>query len=160
MNAAFDTFRFNQSPQSKQNRLRLWGKSKRIDSLNIRNVSMKKSDIVGLLVTLPRRFYSLGNISMFSLLEVTGYFGIYEQVSEADIRAALVRHPECVQEWFHYSEDKRTSLGWYLTENDGQCYETGYIADAQTRTNRVQHDNTIGACAVFIQHELEDIRRA
>ena len=121
---------------------------------------MKKSDIVGKLVTLPRRFHSLGNVSMFSLLEVTGYFGLHEQVSEVDIRAFLVRCPECVQEWFQYSEDKRTSRGWYLTENDEECYETGFIADAHTRTNRVQHDNAIDACAVFIKHELEYIRRA
>jgi hypothetical protein len=120
---------------------------------------MKKSDIVGQLVTLPRQFHSPGNVSMFSLLEVTGYFGLHEQVSEADIRAALVRWPECVQEWFQYSEDKRTSSGWYLTENDGQCYETGYVVEAHTRTKRVQHDNAIDACAVFIKHELEDIRR-
>ncbi len=97
---------------------------------------MKKSDIVGQLITLPRRFHSLGNVSMFSLLEVTGYFGLREQVSEADIRAALVGCPECIQKWFQYSEDKRTSSGWCLTENEGQCYETGYIADAHTRTNR------------------------
>ncbi|PYJ12615.1 MAG: hypothetical protein DME93_06730 [Verrucomicrobia bacterium] len=38
--------------------------------------------------------------------------------------------------------------------------ETGYVADAHTRTNRVQHDDAIDACAVFIKHELEDIRRA
>ena len=114
MNAAFATFRLNQSPQQKQNRLRLWGKSKRIDSLNVRNVRMKKSDTVGQLVTLPRRFHSLGNVSMFSLLEVTGYFGLHEQVSEVDIRAFLVRCPECVQEWFQYSEDKRTSRGGML----------------------------------------------
>lgn len=91
MNTAFDTFLFNQSPQQKQDRLRLWNKSKRIDSLTVKNVRMKKSDMVGQLVTLPRRFHSLGNVSMFSLLEVTGYFGLHEQVSEADIRAALVR---------------------------------------------------------------------
>jgi hypothetical protein len=96
---------------------------------------------------------------MFSLLEVTAHFGLHEQVSEADIRAALVRCPECVKEWFNYSEDKRTSSGWYLTENDEECYETGYIAD-HTRTNWLQHDNAIDACAVFIKHELEDIRRA
>ena len=86
---------------------------------------MKKSDIVGQLITLPRRFHSLGNVSMFSLLEVTGYFGLREQVSEADIRAALVGCPECIQKWFQYSEDKRTSSGWYLSENDEECYRNG-----------------------------------
>jgi hypothetical protein len=102
----------------------------------------------------------LATYQCFSLLEVTGYFGLHNQLSETDIRAALVRCPECVQEWFQYSEDKRSSSGWYLTENDEECYETGFIADAHTRTNRVQHDNAIDACAVFIKHELEDIRRA
>src|SRR5881398_212947 len=126
MSTAFDTFRFNQSPQQKQNRLRLWGKSKRIDSLNIRNVRMKKSDTVGQLVMLPQRFHSFGNVSMFSLLEGTGYFGLHEQISEADIRAALVRCPECVEEWFQYSENKRT-CGWYVMKIDEACCEIGHV---------------------------------
>ena len=42
----------------------------------------------------------------------------------------------------------------------GSVSKQGYIADARTRTNRVQHDNAIDACAVFMKHEVEDIRRA
>jgi len=54
-----------------------------------------------------------------------------------------------------YAEDKRTSNGWYVTHNDEGCYETGYIAGARTRKNRVQYENAIDACAVFIKHEIE-----
>jgi hypothetical protein len=57
-----------------------------------------------------------------------------------------------------YADDKRTSSGWYVTLNDEGCYETGYIADVWTRTNRVRYDNAIDACAAFIKREIEDIR--
>jgi hypothetical protein len=95
---------------------------------------------------------------MFSLLEATGYFGLHDQISEADIRAALACCQECVQEWLQYAEDKRTRSGWYLTQNDEGCYETGDIANARTRTNRVQYENATDACAAFIKHEIESIR--
>lgn len=112
------------------------------------------------IVTLPRRFHSLGNVSIFSLLEATGYFELHDQISEGDIRVALLCCPECVKEWMQYAEDKRTSSGWYVTQNDEGCYETGYfdIAAVPNVTNRVQYENAIDACAAFIKHEIESIR--
>jgi hypothetical protein len=77
-------------------------------------MNMDKSDIAAQIVTLPRRLYRLGNVSIFSLLEATGYFKLHDQISESDIRTALLDCPECVQEWMLYSEDKRTSSGWYV----------------------------------------------
>jgi hypothetical protein len=109
---------------------------------------------------LPREFHSLGNVSVFSLLKATGYFELYDQISEADIGAALTRRPECVDAWMQYSEDKRTPSGWYFTSNDEGCYEVAYLANAYTRTNRVQYDDAIKACASFIKHEVESIRQA
>jgi hypothetical protein len=119
-----------------------------------------KGDVVVQIIALPRRFHSLGNVSMFTLLEATGYLELHDQISEDDIRAGLVLCPECVQEWIQYSADKRTSSGWYVTKNEEGCYETAFIADTGTLTNRVQYDNAIDACAVFIKHELDDIRVA
>jgi hypothetical protein len=119
---------------------------------------MNPNEMIQQIVTLPRRFHSLGNVSIFSLLEATGYFGLHDQISEGDIRAALERCSECVQEWMQYAENKRTSSGWYVTQNDEGCYETGYIADALTRTNRVQYAIAIDACAAFIKHEIENVR--
>src|SRR5439155_14501585 len=68
------------------------------------------------IVTLPQRFHSLRDVSIFLLLEATGYFGLHDQISAGDIRAALLRCPESNEEWMQYSEDKRTSSGWYLTK--------------------------------------------
>jgi hypothetical protein len=121
-------------------------------------MKVNKNDLAAEIVLLPRKFHSLGTVSMFSLLEATGYFRLHDQISEADIQAALVRCPECVQEWMQYSEDKRTSSGWYLIQNEEGCYETGHVADAGNYTNRVQYENMIDACASFIKHEIESIR--
>jgi len=111
------------------------------------------------IVTMPRRFHSLGNISIFSLLEETGYFELHDQISEDDIRTALLCCPECVQEWMQYCSDKRTSSGWYIRLNDEELYEIGYFdIKADHDTNRVQYKNAIDACAAFIKHEIESIR--
>jgi hypothetical protein len=115
-------------------------------------------NIANQIVTLPRKFHALGNVSFFSLLQSTGYFERHDQISEDELREALLRYPECIQEWMQYAEDKRTPSGWYLTQNDEGCYETGYIADAHARTNRVQYENATDACAAFIKHEIESIR--
>jgi hypothetical protein len=123
-------------------------------------VKPNKSEIVAQIVRLPQTFHSLGNISIFSLLEATGYFKLHDQISEQDFHAALIRCAECVKEWMQYAEDKRTANGWYVTVNDEGCYETGYIADDGTRTNRLQYDNAIDACAAFIKREIESIRSA
>ena len=117
-------------------------------------------DIAMQIVTMPRRFHSLGNISIFSLLEQTGYFELHDQVSESDIRNALARDPECVQEWMQESEDQRCPAAWYFVLNEEGCYEVGYLdlKSDPNITNRVQYENAIDACAAFIMHNIEHMR--
>ncbi|MBX6326887.1 MAG: hypothetical protein IRY93_12725 [Chthoniobacterales bacterium] len=116
-----------------------------------------KDDTVAQIITLPRRFHGLGNVSMVSLLEGTGYFGLHDQISEDDIRKALLRCPECIREWVQYPEDKRTSSGWYITENDEGCYEVGNVTEGGDVQHRLVYDNQIDACAAFVKREIENI---
>ena len=119
---------------------------------------MNKNNMLDLIATLPRRFHTLGDVSIFSLVKASGYFESHEQISEADIRAALARCPGCIREWMQYSEDKRTSSGWYLTHTDEGCHEVGYITERADCQQRVAYSNCTDACAAFIKHELESIR--
>src|SRR4030095_6744733 len=96
---------------------------------------MNVNETILKLVHLPRRFIDLGNVSFYALLEETSYFTVHDKVSEADIREALLRHPECVDEWILYSEDKRSSEGWYLKQNDKGGYVVGFV-DSQGRDKR------------------------
>jgi hypothetical protein len=95
---------------------------------------------------------------MFSRLKATGYFELHDQISERDIRAALVRCSECVQEWMQECEDKRTSAGWYVMENDEGCYEVGYITERGELQQRVVYSDRVEACAAFVKHEIETLR--
>jgi hypothetical protein len=121
---------------------------------------MNKSDLLEQIATLPRRFQTLDNVSMFSLVEAIGYFGFHDQISDADIRAALARCPESIREWMQYSEDKRMSSGWYLTLNDEGCYEVGYVTERGELQQQVAYNKGTDACATFIKRELENIRLA
>jgi hypothetical protein len=96
---------------------------------------------------------------MYELLRQTGYFKLYDEVSEAGIREALARHPECVDEWISYSEDKRARSGWYIKQEDDTIYKVGCLSPEGGKNIETTYVDRIDACAVFIKHELEDIRR-
>ena len=119
---------------------------------------MNLDDIAAQIAALARKFRTLANVSISSLLKTTGYLQVYDQISQAEIRAALVRCPECSEEWIQYSEDKRTN-GWYITQDDDGRYEVGYVAEDGHRNRQRHYNDRIDACASFIKHEIEDIRR-
>lgn len=119
---------------------------------------MNTNTMVAQIVTLPRKFHSQGTVSMFSLLQGTGYFGLHDQISEDDIREALLRCPEYIHDWVEYSQDKRTSTGWYITENDEEVWEVGYVTERGDLQQRLVYHNQVDACATFVKREIEDIR--
>jgi hypothetical protein len=95
-----------------------------------------ENDLTGIIasvIQIPRNHYDLGNVSMYSLLANSGYLEFPTEISEDDILQGLQIHPECIQDWRVYSEDKRTT-GWYLKEPSSGCYGIGYISvDGENR---------------------------
>ena len=122
-------------------------------------MNFNKTKIATEIIAIPRKFH-IRDISIFDLLEETGYLELHNEVSVSDIRNALERELACVQEWMQYSEDQRCSSAWYFTLNDEGLYETSYfdIKAVPNTTNRVQYENAIDACAAFIKHQIESIR--
>jgi hypothetical protein len=116
---------------------------------------MSEIDIITAdLIQLAHRFNSLGNISINALLKKSRYIEMYNQISEQDIREALFKHPECIDEWICYSEDKRSSKGWYLLQEKGNNFKVGFSPCGTDE----YFSNRIDACAAFIKREAEDIR--
>ncbi len=81
---------------------------------------------------------------------------MHEQVSEKNIQEGLSHHPELVDEWILYSEDKRSGSGFYLTKDATGFYTVGYLGGAGK--NQKTYSERIAACAAFIKQELEEIR--
>ena len=118
---------------------------------------MNITDTVIDLIYIPRKFEDLGNVSIYSLLCDSGYFETHSQISERTIREALRAHPETVDEWMRFSEDKRTNAGWYFRPSQ-KGYEVGYFSRSQGSVKSAEYSDRTEACAVFIKNEIEDIR--
>ena len=115
---------------------------------------MEKIHIIKKIIFLPETF-AIANVSVYSLLKESGYFEIYEQVSETDIFEMLVQYPECIKQWLSFSEDKRSSSGWYFKQGDNGEYIVGIQGNVKT----INYLDEVEACAAFIKREIEDIRK-
>jgi hypothetical protein len=60
-----------------------------------------------------------GGISMREALKVTGYAEHRASLTSSELWPLVADHPELIEQWLSYSEDKRTDGGWYI-RRDGR----------------------------------------
>lgn len=119
---------------------------------------MTTSDIIYDIISLPRRFNEMGDKSIYTLLMETGYAKIRDQITIEAIRNSLLKHPECVPEWIQYSEDKRTTSGWFFSEGRSGEFIVGCLADGDKQEESQQsYNDETDACAVFVKREIDSI---
>ncbi len=53
-------------------------------------------------------------ISMREALKVAGYAEHRPSLTAVELRPQVADHPEFIEQWLSYSEDKRTDGGWYI----------------------------------------------
>jgi hypothetical protein len=106
------------------------------------------------LIFLPEHALSLSDTEA---LKQIGYFEGFDTISAADIEKVLSEFPEQVDAWLMFSENKRSSTGWYFKQIKDTMYHVGYLAK-NTVDNLIETDNKIHACAIFIKHEIEEMR--
>ena len=117
---------------------------------------MNTKDIILKVINLPHDFYRLKDVSVYRLLQDSGYFIGYNQISNDDILLELKHHNNAINDWINWSTNKRLNNGWYFERtNDGYVvgdHSTGQIAHKQF------YNDATEACAAFIKNEIEDIR--
>ncbi len=114
--------------------------------------------VINNLIELPKKFWSAKNASIYKLLEDTGYFESSDQIEENDILEALIQKPGFINEWFIWSENKRSSSGWYIRKDDNDKYIVGYFSPQKINTSKNEYSDVKTACARFIKMEIEDIK--
>jgi hypothetical protein len=97
---------------------------------------------------LPRR-------SLRDLVDETGYRELRPTLSRETVAGHLARHPGLVSEWLRYSEDKRTSGGWYLL-HPGSGWLVGRLAGPE-KERELRFGSGPEACAEFILRELDSV---
>jgi hypothetical protein len=118
---------------------------------------MEIDDVIKNIIKIPRTFHELQNISVVDLLKQIGYFSMHKEISEDPLRKKLLYCQEYIDDWITYSEDRRTAEGFYFVQ-EGKEYIVGYLGK-KYKFNTLRFDNKINACASYIKHEIEYIRK-
>jgi hypothetical protein len=106
--------------------------------------------IVNAVCRIPVPYRKPGGKSFFQYIAESGYLDNPEALSVDRVTAFLNQNLDMVHEWFLYCEDKRTSGGWYISDEDDK-FVIGKIHGA-----RQEFSDRIIACAEFIVREIGD----
>ena len=85
---------------------------------------------------------------MQEALDGSRYGELRPTLQESDLLAIVKANPELVEDWLTYSEDKRTSGGWYVLRNGqvGQVHVSGGV---------IQFPSVEEAVAAYVLRELD-----
>jgi hypothetical protein len=120
---------------------------------------MQVNENVLSVLRLPSEYYRLGSSSFRDLLLGTGYFVNYNHIDESDLIEGLRQSPGYVQDWMQYSEDKRSSSGWYILNENG-IYVVGFLCETGVRKDEKKYTDSVIACATFLKKEIEHLRNS
>ena len=110
-------------------------------------------DVIASVCRMPSEFHRRGDVSILRLAEDSDYRAHQTAIGVEDFRQYLQAHPELVGEWYVYSDNKRTSSGWYF---DHATRRVGYYSGSR-REREQTFDDVTQACAAFIKHEIDSI---
>jgi hypothetical protein len=113
---------------------------------------MNPDSVVASVCGIPIAFRQVGGKSLHQLIAESGYWEMSGQLSAVSIESFLRQSPELVDDWLRYSEDKRTSGGWYFVD-EGDRFVVGQIQGRQ-----LIFDDRLVACAEFILREVMSVR--
>jgi len=78
----------------------------------------------------------------------TGYATHRPNFTASEVRALLAAHPQLLEDWLAYSEDKRTEGGWYVLRD-------GEIGQVLKPASQRSYASIEEAVAQFIVRELD-----
>lgn len=102
--------------------------------------------------SIPEAFRDSGT-SLHAVVQASGFADIRGQFSTRDLADYLRTRPAIVEQWVAYSQDKRTSEGWYLRPS----MSVGRITREPPPMREQRYPDLSAACAAFIVAELSDI---
>jgi len=110
-------------------------------------------DVVADVCQIPVRL-NRGDVSVWTLVDESGYRDSPTVLSVEAVSSYLAQHPALVEAWLGYSADKRVSSGWYIVEKSAGTFEVGSYPQGRPEyfTDRDR------ACAEFIIREVCSIR--
>jgi hypothetical protein len=119
---------------------------------------MEIGNLIEDIINIPTKFHELRDVSFYTLLKNSGYFVLYNQISEEKIFEQLSKHPEWVNQWIQYSEDQRVSSCWYFIPGKKGKYIIDHYPQIEKSKAR-EFSSIKEACAYFIKLKIEETRK-
>ncbi len=109
------------------------------------------------IVHIPTDFHQVKTKSVLTLLRESGYFELHDKIHESDIYELLKTHPQLINEWLGWSDDKCSTPTWFFTRGeDGKCL-VRHSPDGND-FEEIKTTDAFEACAAFIKREIESTR--
>lgn len=99
-------------------------------------------------------FFRSGDSSLSRLLRRAGVVDEADLPSRAAVESVLIAHPDLVDVWLRWSQDKRVSSGWYFSQTTGG-FVVGYYPDGP----ELSFQDRVVACAEFVLRETASVAR-
>lgn len=97
-------------------------------------------------------YHAMRTDSARGLIARSGYPDRWQVISVGLLERALRQHPDWVDAWIGWSQDKRGGSCWYVAPAGDAAFDVGcYPAPP------VRYDDRTQACSVFVRHELASI---
>lgn len=100
--------------------------------------------------------YRKGNASPIALVRESGYVELYNKINEAEIEEILKLHPQVIDEWLLWSENKRSNPTWHFDKFEDGTYAVAYSTEGKEA--EINTKDEFKACAAFIKREIESTR--
>ena len=110
-------------------------------------------DVVARICEIPVEFKARGDVSVLQLVRESGFGAQHATVTVDALGKYLRDKPDLIDAWFRYSEDKRTSSGWYILQRPDGQFEVAFFPKGQSLVTA----NRASACAEFVLREVRAI---
>ena len=97
---------------------------------------------------------SLGK-SLAQVVAEAGYSELRPRLKSEDLEAYFRNHPDLIQQWAFYSQDKRTSDGWSF--QPGATSSTVGFVGSSPSSRAEQFASAAAGCAEFVIRELDGV---
>jgi hypothetical protein len=111
-------------------------------------MTVAKEDLLAILRIGHETSMRGAGLSLHDALRQVRYADRRANFGSSDLRLLLLDHPSLTEAWFAYSEDKRTSGGWYLLRSGG----IGRLSDPESHEHFESVDEAV---AEYVVRELD-----
>jgi hypothetical protein len=102
--------------------------------------------------------YKNANMSPSAIFTNSKYGDQYEFISLEALEEHVKAHPELIDRWILYSQDKRWTPAWAFTKNKSDGWVVSYIQESGKHGYEIIFGNATNACAFMIKMEFEELR--